>query len=189
MLKCDMCHKPLKSKRHQIVRGQVTLTVGPDCFKKEKEAAARLKAQEEASRQEREKYERQVAAQRAKEESDRKAAEELERKAREKAEAAAKKEREALAAKAKTEKEAREKAEAELRAKREAEEKAARLAAEDAERKASLPDKAKLSEFADRLGNIELPKLATNRYGKFMESIRLEIMQIVSKVEQEASKP
>ena len=41
MLKCDMCHKPLKSNRHQIVRGTVTLTVGPDCFKKEKEAAAR----------------------------------------------------------------------------------------------------------------------------------------------------
>lgn len=42
MLKCDMCHKPLKSNRHKIVRGSVTLTVGPDCFKKEKEAAARL---------------------------------------------------------------------------------------------------------------------------------------------------
>lgn len=42
MLKCDMCHKPLKSKRFQIVRGPVTLTVGPDCYKKETEAAARL---------------------------------------------------------------------------------------------------------------------------------------------------
>ena len=43
MIRCDMCHKPLKSKRHQIVRGSVTLTVGPDCFKKEKQAAEHLK--------------------------------------------------------------------------------------------------------------------------------------------------
>jgi hypothetical protein len=42
MIRCDMCHKPLKSVRHRIARGPVTLTVGPDCFKKEMEAAARL---------------------------------------------------------------------------------------------------------------------------------------------------
>jgi len=41
-MKCDMCHKPLKSNRFQIVRGPVTLTVGPDCFKKEKAAGERL---------------------------------------------------------------------------------------------------------------------------------------------------
>lgn len=41
-LKCDICHKPLTAKRHQIARGQVTLTVGPDCFRKEKKAAADL---------------------------------------------------------------------------------------------------------------------------------------------------
>ena len=41
-LRCDMCHKPLQSKRFQIVAGARTLTVGPDCYKKEKEAAARL---------------------------------------------------------------------------------------------------------------------------------------------------
>lgn len=42
MLKCDMCHKPLKANRHQIVSGDRTLTVGPECFKKEKAAADRL---------------------------------------------------------------------------------------------------------------------------------------------------
>lgn len=43
MLRCDMCHKPLQSKRFQIVRpGKASLTVGPDCYKKEKEAAAWL---------------------------------------------------------------------------------------------------------------------------------------------------
>lgn len=43
MLRCDMCHKPLQSKRFQIVSGTRTLTVGPDCYKKEKEAADRLR--------------------------------------------------------------------------------------------------------------------------------------------------
>lgn len=41
MLKCDMCHKPIKEKRYQIttlLRPDLTLTVGPDCFRKEKNA-------------------------------------------------------------------------------------------------------------------------------------------------------
>lgn len=41
MLKCDMCHKPLKEKRYQITTllGPGTpLTVGPDCYRKEKKA-------------------------------------------------------------------------------------------------------------------------------------------------------
>ena len=42
MPRCGMCNKPLKSIRHKIVRGPVTLTVGPDCYKKETEAAAAL---------------------------------------------------------------------------------------------------------------------------------------------------
>jgi ribosome-binding protein aMBF1 (putative translation factor) len=37
-----MCHKPLKGSRHQIVRGDQKITVGPECFKKEKAAAERL---------------------------------------------------------------------------------------------------------------------------------------------------
>jgi ribosome-binding protein aMBF1 (putative translation factor) len=40
MLRCDMCHKPLAAKRFQIVSGERTLTVGPDCYRKEKKAAA-----------------------------------------------------------------------------------------------------------------------------------------------------
>lgn len=46
MIRCDMCHKPLKSSRHQIVRGSVTLTVGPDCLKKEKKAGEALAQRE-----------------------------------------------------------------------------------------------------------------------------------------------
>ena len=41
-LKCDMCHKPLKEKRFQVVvplRPELTLTVGPDCYRKNKKAA------------------------------------------------------------------------------------------------------------------------------------------------------
>jgi hypothetical protein len=42
-LRCDMCHKPLKEKRYQLeaiyAPGQF-LTVGPDCFAKEKKARA-----------------------------------------------------------------------------------------------------------------------------------------------------
>lgn len=41
MIKCDMCHKPLKSKRYQIttlLRPENTMTVGPDCYRKEKKA-------------------------------------------------------------------------------------------------------------------------------------------------------
>lgn len=40
-LRCDMCGKPLKSKRFQIsafLRPECTLIVGPDCYKKEKDA-------------------------------------------------------------------------------------------------------------------------------------------------------
>lgn len=41
MLKCDMCGKPLKEKRYQVVvplRPELTLTVGPDCYRKNKKA-------------------------------------------------------------------------------------------------------------------------------------------------------
>lgn len=41
ILRCDMCHKPLKAKRYQIatlLRPDQTLTVGPDCFRAEKKA-------------------------------------------------------------------------------------------------------------------------------------------------------
>lgn len=44
-LRCDMCHKPLKEKRFQIatlLRPELTLTVGPDCFRKEKKARAEM---------------------------------------------------------------------------------------------------------------------------------------------------
>lgn len=47
MLRCDMCHKPLKAKRFQIttlLRPELTLTVGPDCFRKEKKARKELLA-------------------------------------------------------------------------------------------------------------------------------------------------
>jgi hypothetical protein len=46
MLKCDMCHKPLKSKRFQIsvfMRPERTMIVGPDCYKKEKEAVEQMR--------------------------------------------------------------------------------------------------------------------------------------------------
>lgn len=46
-LRCDMCHKPLKEKRFQIttlLRPELTLTVGPDCFHKEKKARAEMLA-------------------------------------------------------------------------------------------------------------------------------------------------
>lgn len=40
-LKCDMCHKPLKEVRYQI-DGTIfcpgPMTVGPDCYRKEKKA-------------------------------------------------------------------------------------------------------------------------------------------------------
>jgi len=44
-LRCDMCFKPLKSQRFQIttlMRPDRTLTVGPDCFRKEKKARAEM---------------------------------------------------------------------------------------------------------------------------------------------------
>ena len=47
-LRCDMCGKPLKSKRFQIqyfLRPERSMTVGPDCFKKEKEAQEARKLQ------------------------------------------------------------------------------------------------------------------------------------------------
>ena len=46
-LKCDMCHKPLKEKRFQIVpllRPEMALTVGPDCYRKEQKARKELLA-------------------------------------------------------------------------------------------------------------------------------------------------
>jgi len=44
---CDMCHKPLKEKRYQIatvLRPELTLTVGPDCYRKARKAAKELRA-------------------------------------------------------------------------------------------------------------------------------------------------
>ena len=41
MLRCDMCYKPLQAKRFQIVSGERTLMVGPECYKKEKAAIER----------------------------------------------------------------------------------------------------------------------------------------------------
>ena len=42
MIKCDMCHKPLKAKRYQITGTifcpDAPMTVGPECFRKEKKA-------------------------------------------------------------------------------------------------------------------------------------------------------
>lgn len=46
MLKCEMCGKPLKSKRFQIsvfMRPERVMTVGPDCYKKEKKAREEMK--------------------------------------------------------------------------------------------------------------------------------------------------
>ena len=45
LLYCDMCHKPLKGARFQIVpllRPDLTLTVGPDCYRKEKKARKQM---------------------------------------------------------------------------------------------------------------------------------------------------
>jgi ribosome-binding protein aMBF1 (putative translation factor) len=46
VLRCDMCGKPIKSKRFQIsvfMRPERTMTVGPDCYKKEKVAVEAMK--------------------------------------------------------------------------------------------------------------------------------------------------
>jgi len=45
MLRCDMCHKPLKGARFKIetlLRPGHPLIVGPECFRKEKEARKRM---------------------------------------------------------------------------------------------------------------------------------------------------
>lgn len=45
---CDMCFKPLKSARFRIstvLRPNHFLTVGPECFRKEKKARVRLMAE------------------------------------------------------------------------------------------------------------------------------------------------
>ncbi len=42
---CDMCHKPLKSARFKIttlLRPDLTLTVGPECYRKEKQARRQM---------------------------------------------------------------------------------------------------------------------------------------------------
>ena len=48
LLRCDMCHKPLKGTRFKIttILGDQshTLTVGPECFRKEKKARAEIMA-------------------------------------------------------------------------------------------------------------------------------------------------
>lgn len=48
LLRCDMCHAPLKAKRYQIVTllgdQSRTLTVGPECYRKEKKARAEMLA-------------------------------------------------------------------------------------------------------------------------------------------------
>lgn len=48
-LRCDMCHAPLKNgaRRYQIttlMRPDLTLTVGPECYRKEKKARAAMLA-------------------------------------------------------------------------------------------------------------------------------------------------
>lgn len=45
-LRCDMCHKPLKGARFKITTllGSGELTVGPECFRKEKKARAEMLA-------------------------------------------------------------------------------------------------------------------------------------------------
>jgi hypothetical protein len=46
-IRCDMCHKPLKEKRYSIVtplRPELTLIVGPDCYRKTKKAEKELRA-------------------------------------------------------------------------------------------------------------------------------------------------
>jgi hypothetical protein len=46
-LRCDMCHAPLKSRRYLIttlMRPDLTLTVGPECYRKEKKARAEMLA-------------------------------------------------------------------------------------------------------------------------------------------------
>jgi hypothetical protein len=45
-LKCDMCGKPLKSRRFQIqvfLRPERTMTVGPDCYRAERKAVRQMK--------------------------------------------------------------------------------------------------------------------------------------------------
>lgn len=46
-LRCDMCQSPLKSRRYQIttlMRPDLKLTVGPECYRKEKKARAEMLA-------------------------------------------------------------------------------------------------------------------------------------------------
>lgn len=48
-LRCGMCHSPLKvgARRYQIttlMRPDLTLTVGPECYRKEKKARAEMLA-------------------------------------------------------------------------------------------------------------------------------------------------
>lgn len=48
MLRCDMCHKPLKGARFKITTllgdQSQTLTVGPECYRKEKKARSEMLA-------------------------------------------------------------------------------------------------------------------------------------------------
>lgn len=63
IIKCDMCHKPLKSARYVItplLRPDLSLVVGPECFRKEK--AARKQMLERYSPDQIEDLRRKVAA-------------------------------------------------------------------------------------------------------------------------------
>lgn len=45
ILCCDMCQKPLKGVRFQVtvlLRPERTMTVGPDCYRKEKKARQQM---------------------------------------------------------------------------------------------------------------------------------------------------
>lgn len=47
LLRCDMCSKPLKGERYRIetlLRPDLTLIVGPECFRKEKKARKEMLA-------------------------------------------------------------------------------------------------------------------------------------------------
>ncbi len=46
-LRCDMCHKPLKGERFKITtvfRPDLVMTVGPECYRKEKKARKEIMA-------------------------------------------------------------------------------------------------------------------------------------------------
>lgn len=123
--------------------------------RKEAKERERIRKENERLKAEAEAREKQLVEERAKAEAERKVIEESARKEREEAE---KKLRAEAEAREKIENELRKKAEAEYKEKEEAERKAEEL--RKSERLAQLaPDKEKLISFANKLNEIELPKL------------------------------